>query len=45
MAMSVVREQSKNIPLLFILAFKNMDKILFKTVVEDNYHWKRESSL
>lgn len=39
------REQSKNIPLLFILDFKNMDKNLFKTVVEDNYHWKRESSL
>lgn len=35
-------EQNKRIPLLFIPYLKNMDEILFKTVVEDNYHWRKK---
>lgn len=35
-------EQNKHIPLLFIPDLKNMDEILFKTVVKDNYHWKKK---
>lgn len=38
-------EQNKRIPLLFILDLKNMDKILFKTVAEDNYHWETKKKI
>lgn len=34
-------EQNKHIPLLFIPDLKNKGKIVFKTVAENNYHWKK----
>lgn len=34
-------EQNKHMPLLLISNLKNMGKILFKTVAENNCHWKK----